>query len=126
MTAFSAHPRDDGTSDTFCATQRWYGWEDGAESFIGCYGFINELDKLVGAHGEFGVARNPVLRTRWAYNVAYKHLTGLLPKCRNCRCLMVSSNRGSLCKALLSGRTCAGFRVVFAVGTTAFLTCTNS
>src|SRR4051794_6935161 len=30
---------------------------------------------------------------------------------------MVSSNRGSLCKALLSGRTCAGFRVVFAVGT---------
>src|SRR3954453_5340146 len=31
--------------------------------------------------------------------------------------LMVSSNRGSLCKALLSGRTCAGFRVVFAVGT---------
>jgi len=30
-----------------------------------------------------------------------------------------SSNRGSLCKALLSGRgrTCAGFRVVFAVGT---------
>src|SRR4051812_31918225 len=33
--------------------------------------------------------------------------------------LMGSSNRGSLCKALLSGpgRTCAGFRVVFAVGT---------
>jgi hypothetical protein len=31
--------------------------------------------------------------------------------------VMVSSNRGSLCKALLSGRTCAGFRVVFAVGT---------
>jgi len=33
--------------------------------------------------------------------------------------LMVSSNRGTLCKALLSGRgrTCAGFRVVFAVGT---------
>src|SRR4051812_13435126 len=30
--------------------------------------------------------------------------------------LMVSSNRGSLCKALFSGRTCAGFRVVFAVG----------
>src|SRR4051812_45046781 len=30
--------------------------------------------------------------------------------------LMGSSNRGSLCKALLSGRTCAGFRVVFAVG----------
>ena len=33
------------------------------------------------------------------------------------RGLMVSSNCGSLCKALLSGRTCAGFRVVFAVGT---------
>ena len=31
--------------------------------------------------------------------------------------LMGLSNRGSLCKALLSGRTCAGFRVVFAVGT---------
>src|SRR5215207_9965364 len=31
--------------------------------------------------------------------------------------LMGSANRGSLCKALLSGRTCAGFRVVFAVGT---------
>src|SRR3954451_13395884 len=30
---------------------------------------------------------------------------------------MVLSNRGSLCKALLSGRACAGFRVVFAVGT---------
>src|SRR3954470_4896625 len=28
--------------------------------------------------------------------------------------LMGSSNRGSLCKALLSGRPCAGFRVVFA------------
>jgi len=31
--------------------------------------------------------------------------------------LMVSSHRGSLCKALFSGRMCAGFRVVFAVGT---------
>src|SRR4051812_38131398 len=30
---------------------------------------------------------------------------------------MVSSNRGTLCKPLLSGRPCAGFRVVFAVGT---------
>jgi len=29
----------------------------------------------------------------------------------------MSSNCGSLCKALLSGRMCAGFRVVFAVGT---------
>ena len=27
------------------------------------------------------------------------------------KALMVSSNRGSFCKALLSGRTCAGFRV---------------
>src|SRR3954464_4730908 len=38
-----------------------------------------------------------------------------------CASLMVSSNRGTLCKALLSGRgrRCAGFRVVFAVGTSA-------
>jgi hypothetical protein len=57
-------------SPHWCANRAWYDL------------FESRLNTLVGWH-----ARNPLLRTEAAYNLAFGHLYELLPGCRQCSCL---------------------------------------
>lgn len=53
----------------FCANRHWYG--TGARD-----GFKQEMEPLVGWQ-----AKDPRIRTEWAYDDAYEHLYHLLPDC---------------------------------------------
>lgn len=64
--------RDDRRNRSFCANAHWYGPD----------GFKARLSQLVG----WNAAVNTPLRSPEAYDVAYEHLYGLLPGCRNCLC----------------------------------------
>jgi hypothetical protein len=65
----------DPGGDSFCANDIWYGERDYRFSF----------KKRVNAYtGWF--AERPELRSDAAYDMAYEHLYGLLPDCRNCLC----------------------------------------
>lgn len=57
-------------SPHWCANNVWY------RDFEGRFNF------LVGWH-----AVNPVLNSEVAYNVAFGHLYGLMPPCKDCACL---------------------------------------
>lgn len=65
--------------ETFCAAAVWYGY-DGP-------GLKEAMSRYVGMLRKSGPAE---LRTGQAYSVAYDVLMGLLPDCRNCRCLDAS------------------------------------
>lgn len=65
--------KDDG-GPTYCANARWFGYGDG-------FSYRRALCSLVG-----WTAENPALRTRAAYDLAYKYLYDLLPGCRGCMC----------------------------------------
>ncbi len=60
-----------------CANDRWYGhheWEGN--------GLRKQLIELVGWE-----AHNPLLRTSYAYDLAYQRIYAKLPDCRNCACV---------------------------------------
>jgi hypothetical protein len=61
-------------SPRFCSVSAWHG-------FGGRQGFKMRLWYLAGSG-----ARNPALRSREAYDVAFETLYGALPDCRGCGC----------------------------------------
>lgn len=71
--------RDFG-GEYFCANEFWYGWS-GHEP-----GFLRRLNGLVGRSAQ---RSDPVLRSAEAYDVAYRTLRSLLPRCRNCSCWLL-------------------------------------
>lgn len=62
--------------------QRWAGTNCANAIWYGPGGLKERMSELAGWY-----ARNPALRTREAYDVAYDHLYQLLPDCWGCACL---------------------------------------
>jgi hypothetical protein len=62
----------------FCANREWYGYRHPE------HGFKRRLCYLVGWGRRGGL---DWLRSSAAYDVAYRHLDGLLPDCQECACL---------------------------------------
>jgi len=66
--------RDDGASSFYCSNFAWLPYNA-------------ELKRLVGvARVGSGEAQEPVLYDSGSYEVAYEHLSKLLPPCRDCGC----------------------------------------
>lgn len=71
--------RDDKRKPSFCANAVWLGY-----GIPGLAGLKLKMTRLVGWEAR-GKAEG--LHTERAYDVAYSHLYGLLPDCRNCGCI---------------------------------------
>ena len=69
LAAGAAAVRDDGRPEGFCANAEWYGR------------FKPRLLALVGYEAPVGA--RPLLRTEFAYDVAYEYVYDLLPNCRH-------------------------------------------
>ena len=68
---------DDGTSESFCANEIFYGYKSGN-------GLKHRLSRLVGNSAD--PTAPPDLKTSEAYDVVYEVIYKALPDCRNCGC----------------------------------------
>jgi hypothetical protein len=69
--------RDDPAAPYFCANETWAGYDTPTD------GFKAWVSILVGWFARTDVL---VMQSEEAYELAYRHLYGLLPACRNCGC----------------------------------------
>jgi hypothetical protein len=67
--------RDDKGKSSFCANHAWYGRR-------GHEGFKHRMCELIG----YSRKDDPVLGSKFAYDVAYHTIYNALPDCRNCIC----------------------------------------
>ncbi len=69
--------RDDGTGAFFCSNFLWLPLDGKLKSLIG-----TDRRRFHSMHGE-----PPLLHHSRAYEVAYLHLSRLMPRCRDCGCV---------------------------------------
>ena len=76
--------QDDGRASFFCSNYLWLPLQGDLKRVIG-----------VDRRGAPDEAKQGLLWQSRAFEAAYRHLSGLLPKCRNCGCRIFEPHRGS-------------------------------